>query len=553
MDTTINESNCDKEPVAFINQIQPFGAMIVVDEHMNIAQVSANIERWLGEPAEDVVGKPVSEYFGIRQMEAVTAFASSQNSRALIPIRVLGKHSHHKANAIAHNSIDGYLVLELEPRDEDADASSADLASAGLKECIDSISATETLDSFVQTLAKCVHKLTDFDRVMIYRFHEDWHGEVVAEAKVPEVEVESYMGNHFPASDIPEPARKLFAATWTRVIADVNLDPVSMQPVYADGRGRPINLTLSSLRQASPIHIEYLKNMNVRSSLTISLLLNGRLWGLVACHHRKPKYLNYWMRSTCEFIGKFASEHLKGIVTAESKELLSRFSSLGLKIVDDPKKQNMEQICREAAQLFHASHVLFVPDEGKIFGSRNSVPDEGLLALHKWLREVKKSNLFFSNRLSDNVEYFKTHQKSASGLIAVRMLSGYLMIFRPEYLQTLTFAGNPEKAFELGLERLHPRVSFEAWKHEVKGQSKRWSDAEVICAQSLASLFDATSTPVEEGEDWALTPSIRNSLMQSIKLIDELTDDEMVSHVLSLKLKTMRSRFSEVLNFLDKA
>ncbi len=550
MEKSINESNCDKEPVAFINQIQPFGAMIVVDGQLNIVQVSANIENWLGEPAEVVVGKSVSEFFGVRQMEAVTDFASSQNSRALMPVRVFGKHTHSRANAIAHNSIDGYLVLELEPRDEDADASSADQASAGLKDCIDSISATETVDSFVQTLAKCVQTLTAFDRVMIYRFHEDWHGEVLAEARVPEME--SYMGNHFPASDIPEPARRLFAATWTRTIADVNLEPVSLLPVYAAGRGRPIDLTLSSLRQASPVHIEYLKNMKVGSSLTISLLLNGRLWGLVACHHRQAKYLNYWMRSTCEFIGKFASEHLKDIVTDESKELLSRFSALGLKIVDDPKKQSMDQICSEAAELFRASHVLFVPDEGMIHGRRNSVPEEGLITLHKWLKDVKKSNLFFSNRLSDSVDYFKSFQETASGLIAVRMLNGYLMIFRPEYLHVLTFAGNPDKAVEPGVERLHPRVSFEAWKQEVKGQSERWSDAEVICAQSLASLFDASSTPLEDGEDWALTPSIRNSLMRSIKLIDDLKDDVMVSPVLSLKLKTMRSRFNEVLNFLDK-
>ena len=547
MESAIDQTNCDKEPVAFINQIQPFGALLVLDKHMNIAQVSANIEDWLGRPVNDVIGKSVSEFFGVRQIEAITAFASSLNSRALMPIGVIEKQGRKRANAIAHTA-EGFVVLELEPWDESSDAQSADTASAGLKNCIETLSETTSVNTFADALAKCVRELTDFDRVMIYRFHEDWHGEVIAEACSPEVE--SYMGNHFPASDIPEPARKLFAATWTRVITDVQAEPVNLIPTHAAGRGRPFNLTLSSLRQASPIHIEYLRNMEVGSSLTISILLNGRLWGLIACHDRKSKYMNYWMRSTCEFVGKFASEHLKGVITGESEELVSRFSEIGLQIVEDPKKQNMDLVCREAATLFHASHVVFVSDDGSIHGGADALPADDLISLHSWLKNDKKSNLFFTNRLGESREDFKKYKDIAAGMIAVRMLNGFLMIFRPEYAQVLTYAGNPEKAVRPGAERLHPRVSFEAWKQEVQGHSKRWTDAEVIAAQSLASLLDA-STPIEPG-DTQLSPSIRSSLTSSIKLIDELRDDEMVSPVLSLKLKMMRKRFSEVLDLLER-
>lgn len=546
MENTIDQGNCDKEPVAFINQIQSFGAMIVLDKHLNVAQVSENIEEWLALPSSEVIGKSVSEFFGVRQIEAITAFASSLNSRALMPIGVIGKQGANRANAIAH-STEGYVVLELEPWDEETDARSADLASAGLKNCIESMSATSSLSTFCDTLAECVRSLTGFDRVMVYRFHEDWHGEVVAEARIDDVE--SYLGNHFPASDIPEPARKLFAAGWVRVISDVQKSPYDLVPTYAAGRSRPVNLTMSSLRQASPVHIEYLKNMNVGASLTISLLLNGSLWGLVACHNRKAKYMNYWMRSTCEFVGKFASEHLKGVISAESEDLVKRFSELGLQIVDDPRKLNMEAICTEAAELFHASNVVFVSDAGKIQGGRNRVSDVDLMALHGWLKNERKSKLHFTNRLGDNLQVFSKHQALASGLIAARMFDGYLLIFRPEYLQVLTYAGNPEKAVQPGSDRLHPRVSFAAWKQEVQGQSKRWTDAEVVSAQSLASLLDASIQSDEN--DYALAPVIQGSLTQSIKVIDDLADDELISPLLLSKLQTMRSRLADVLELLE--
>lgn len=547
----VDESNCDKEPVAYINEIQSYGAMLVLDSAMYVAQASSNISDWLGETTDSIIGEHCSAFFSDRQIETLNAFALNKD-RALVPVGVVG--SKVKANAIAHFS-DGCTIIELEPRDESTDIHDADNAASGLQECIVTLSKTNTIEEFADELVRCVRKVTGLDRVMLYKFHEDWHGEVIGEARAPGVD--SYLGNHFPASDIPEPARKLFMANWTRLIADVISQPISLVPNLVAGRGRPINLTQSSLRQPSPIHVEYLKNMNVGASLTISLIVNGRLWGLIAGHHSTAKYTNYWIRSVCEFIGKFASEHLSGIIKKEALQLVSQFSSIGQKILESKNRISIfDSISERALRLFAASGVLYVTDDGQIEGKCGDeiAPAATISRLVKVLIEEKRSSIYFTNRLPATFELFRGLQEKASGLIAIKMLHGYLLIFRPEYKHTLTWGGNPEKAVTASApDKLHPRKSFDAWKEQVAGQSKRWTDSEVVAAETLASLLDA-SIPlyeVSENKGSELSEGLRVSIKHSIKLLDQLRNEELVDPVFSLNLKVLQSRYNELSNLIS--
>jgi chemotaxis family two-component system sensor kinase Cph1 len=550
----VNETNCEKEPIAYINEIQPFGAMLVLDSALNVVQISANIGDWLGGPAKEIIGKHVSEFLSQRHIDSLIAFAKSRD-RALVPVGLLDRKM--KANAIAHMS-DGYMIIELEPRDETTEPESADDAANGLQESVSILAATKSVDEFARCLAHCVRTVTQFDRVMIYRFHEDWHGEVIAEELRDGVD--SYMGNHFPASDIPEPARRMFSSIWTRIIADVSQTPLPMVPDYPAGRSRPINLTLSSLRQPSGIHIEYLKNMNVGASLTISLMLNGKLWGLVACHHNQAKYVSYWVRSVCEFIGKFASQQLSSVIDVEAKNLVAQFSKLGQRIIESKNRLDVfEAISKQALELFDATSVLYVSDEGEIessAGDTKSIPKEVILKLLDNLKNEKRSSIFFSNRLPTSMEFFAPYKALASGLIAVRMLKGYLLILRPEYVQVLTWGGNPDKAVSKSTsDKLHPRKSFEAWKEQVEGHSRRWSDAEVVAAESLAALIDA-SVPLyhqQENKSSEIKDELRSSLTSSIKLLEELRQDELVSPVFSFNLKTLQARFDDLSNLVSEA
>lgn len=547
----VDESNCDREPVAYINEIQSYGALLVLDGSMYVVQTSANISDWLEESTESIIGEHCSAFFSERQLETLNSFASNKD-RALVPVGVVG--SKIKANAIAHIS-DGCMIIELEPRDESTDMHDADNAASGLQECIVTLSKTNTVKEYAEELVRCVRKVTGLERVMLYKFHEDWHGEVVGEDLRPGMD--SYMGNHFPASDIPEPARKLFTANWTRLIADVNSPSIPLVPSHSAGRGRPINMTLSALRQASPIHIEYLKNMNVGASLTISLIVNGRLWGLIAGHHSTAKYTNYWIRSVCEFIGKFASEHLASIIKKDALQLVSQFSSIGQKILESKNRLSLfDSIGEKSLRLFDASAVIYASEDGNTEGQCGEIIATATIqSLVQSLREEKRSSIFFTNRLPATFEIFKGNEEKASGLIAIKMLHGYLLIFRPEYKQTLTWGGNPEKAVSVSSpNKLHPRKSFEAWKEQVAGQSKRWSDAEVVAAETLASLLDASIPLYEVAEVGSseINEGLRISIKHSIKLLDQLRNEELVDPVFSMNLKVLQSRYNELSSMISE-
>ena len=145
------------------------------------------------------------------------------------------------------------------------------------------LNRASSLQELYDITARAVRALTGFDRVMVYRYDADYNGEVVAEAK--RADLNSFLGLHYPASDIPAQARALYEKNWIRLISDVDYAPAPIEPADHPATGAPLDLTYSTLRSVSPIHLEYLRNMGVRASMSISLLRDDKLWGLIACHH----------------------------------------------------------------------------------------------------------------------------------------------------------------------------------------------------------------------------------------------------------------------------
>jgi light-regulated signal transduction histidine kinase (bacteriophytochrome) len=549
MSSQLDLTNCDKEPVAFINEIQSFGAIVILDASLKIVQASENIGEWLGVSAPDILGRDFCEFLSERQVSSIRAFSGAIAGTSTLPIGLVGAAT--KVNAIAHAS-DDLIVVEFEPRDLVPHTGSEDSGAGGLEGCLRSLATAETPAEVANILATCVKEVTGYDRVMVYMFHHDWHGEVIAEQTAPGVD--KFLGHHFPASDIPEPARRLFASNWIRVISDVQKPPVSLHPKFPQGRYSPVDLTLSTLRQPSPIHVEYLKNMEVGASMTISVLLDGELWGLVACHHRTPRYQDYWMRSMCEFIGKYASDQLKRVTEGVGRSVVAKFSIIGQNLIEHDSSSILELVHDEAAAFFGASEVLFVTDQNKVLGRMDAIPQERLRELTEWLKANVNSQLFYTGRIVDTLPSFEPYAKFAAGVLSVKTGDGYLLIFRPEQVQEFTWGGNPTKSVEEVATRLHPRSSFEAWKQTVVGHSKRWTDSELVAARMLASLFDATTperTPVNGDGD--LAPKLRDSLKRSITLLGELSKDEMIEPVLSIRMQLLQSRYQEMLDVLKEA
>ncbi|MGC4117256.1 MAG: GAF domain-containing protein [Myxococcales bacterium] len=311
-------TNCDREPIHVPGSIQPHGALLALEEpELTVVQVSDNVEAVLGSRAEELLLRSFDELLG-------------RERAALFRARYLGLSSFVDLNPVVLEALDpagavrvfdgvfhrsgGLLVLEIEP----APARAPGYVDQFVRRARTSLSALQSSGSVSEllgTAADRVRDLTGFDRVMVYRFDRDWHGVVVAEAR--REDLEPFLGLHYPASDIPRQARELYARNWLRLIPDVGYVPARLVPAENPATGTPLDLTFSVLRSVSPLHLEYLRNMGVAASLSISLLKDGRLWGLVACHHTRPRRLPYEVRAVCEFLGQVLSWQLSTKTEAE--------------------------------------------------------------------------------------------------------------------------------------------------------------------------------------------------------------------------------------------
>jgi chemotaxis family two-component system sensor kinase Cph1 len=297
----IDLSNCDREPIHIPGKIQGHGFLVAINQDLKITYCSENIAAFASITAEALLGVPV--YFletAILKkvdgfIEKLIAIAKTKEGFQPVnpyPVDLGGKDF----NLIISASADQYL-LEFEPSVSDLHTDLQQVMGSMLSE----IMADAKLSRLLDRAALQIQKVIGYDRVMIYKFHEDGHGEVVAEVK--NEELTPWLGLHYPASDIPPQARELYRLNLVRLIADVAVAPSDIV-TYRDSNDVPLDLTFSSLRAVSPMHIQYLKNMDVASSFSISLIHQGELWGLVACHNYTPRYIHYKQREAAKLLGQ---------------------------------------------------------------------------------------------------------------------------------------------------------------------------------------------------------------------------------------------------------
>jgi chemotaxis family two-component system sensor kinase Cph1 len=341
--------------------------------------------------------------------------------------------------------------------------------------------------------------MIQFDRVMVYRFLEDDHGVVIAEAKEPQLE--SFLGLHYPAFDIPEPSRRLFLHNWLRMIPDVNGAPAQLLPALPDS---PIDLSRSALRGVSPYHIEYLQNMGVAATLTISLVADQKLWGLIACHHYRPKRVDYELRITCEMLGQMASIEL---MHQQSRQLNQY--QLQVKAIQDELQQEfwanssfiepvLSRNSTQLLELVHAEGAAILIDEHLTLIGQTPTCEE-VRALVAWLMHHHPERLFATHALPAIYSPAQAFKAVASGVLAVSVWlsqgsekSYHILWFRPEQVQTVNWAGSPQDAVttnEAGQLSLCPRKSFELWKETVHNQAVPWQPVEVSAANEMRNTL----------------------------------------------------------------
>jgi light-regulated signal transduction histidine kinase (bacteriophytochrome) len=319
----VDLSTCEREPIHIPGSIQPRGVLLAVSEpDLVVQQVSANLGDLVGTAGDAALGRPLAEVVGVVAAEAVARSASAfgdLRERNPVEVTLDVDGTPVPVDALLHRSVitapageatppATSLVIELEPARGPRPFSFPNTYQA-VRSTVSELNRAGGLQDLYDITARAVRSLTGFDRVMVYRYDADHNGEVVAEAKAEHLN--SFLGLHYPASDIPAQARALYEKNWIRLISDVDYTPARLTPVAHPGNGQPLDLTFSTLRSVSPIHVEYLQNMGVHASMSISLLRDDRLWGLIACHHYAgPHAPPYATRAAAEFLGSALSLRL---------------------------------------------------------------------------------------------------------------------------------------------------------------------------------------------------------------------------------------------------
>lgn len=493
--TPIDLDNCAREPIHIPGSIQPRGILLVVQEPtFEIRQVSANVADLFGFTVEEVLGKQLSTVIGTEQAarirRAVATFGDLRQ-RNPIEFEIAVRNELRLFDAILHRSITGSLVVELEIAYGERPFAFPNTYQA-VRDSVQDLNKASTLTELYNTTAQAVRNLTGFDRVMVYRYDENYNGEVVAEAKRDDLN--SFLGLHYPASDIPAQARALYEKNWLRLISDVNYTPAPLVPTIDPAIGAPIDLTHAALRSVSPIHLEYLKNMGVSASMSISLLRRGRLWGLIACHHYGGPHLPpYGTRAAAEFLGSTLS--LRLVDQYHDDQLRKRIATQ--RVLARLTSHTRDEGQSLAAALLSAPHIVdLVPADGAVvylhgeYRAWGATPTPATVAaIAAWARNTA-TECASTECLAEHLPNLEVSPQLTAGALVVNLPDGqYVIWLRSEVLRSVDWGGDPRNKAIATAEadeiRLSPRKSFDRWREIVRQHSLPWTQIERDAAESF--------------------------------------------------------------------
>ncbi|TDN87982.1 multi-sensor signal transduction histidine kinase [Salegentibacter sp. 24] len=502
--------NCEKEPIHLIGKVQAHGVILAVHpETFKIIQASENTTKFfgisytslIGDALEDLIGKTAFEQF--RNTSLRNSIFKAQE------LKIGNKYFVMLPHFTASN-----LIIDFEVLGEVWDPM---IWQEKLSSIITRFDKGKTVLELCRTAAILTKEIFGYHRVMVYRFDEDWNGEVVAEQK--EEHLESWLGLHYPASDIPSQSRKLFLKNKVRIISDVNYEPVSISPEISPYTNNPLDLSRSELRAVSPIHIEYLQNMKVGASLTTAIIVNDELWGLITCHHYSAKFINYFQRETFKFLTQILSNRISSIQTGIFNKKFSENSQVKEKILKDldlgsPLFYELNKAEIPLTSLINSAGVAVI--FGEEIGLMGDTPTKTqVMDLCDFLTQNKEP-IFQTKSLKKIYPKAKSYQKCASGILSLKLgklLDSFVIWFRPEIAETVSWGGNPEKKvfFNSSKQRLSPRKSFEKWTEKLNGISNPWKDYEIETAKSFRESLNQVILKQQKEEIVRLNQNLQES------------------------------------------
>ena len=449
---------CAREPIHVPGAIQPHGALLCLSaDDRRVLNRSANAAEVLGlELAEGAHLPPNFTEPGIVRL----------GGRA---IQITGHHTPQG------------LILEFEPLNGDEDAP-ASRSYGMLRQFMDRIEPMTQVSDVGKAAAEHIRAITGFNRTLIYRFDSEWNGTVIAEDG--DGVLPSYLDLRFPASDIPAQARALYERNRLRLIPSAPYIPVAIEPPVSPIDGLPLDLSDVALRSVSPVHVRYMQNMGTQASMSISLLAEGRLWGLISCHHQTARWVSPSIRSACDFLGQLVAQQ----ITARERmseasrriELKRTETKLLVNIARTEKFEDGLTADPDAWLALTGATGAAVVFGGDVYMAGVTPQPGQIKELAGWLQTEARQPVFATDALSSLWPPAKAFMAEASGLIAAaisQLHPHFVMWFRQEVAHTVTWAGDPRKPNDV--ETLNPRTSFNQWKELVRGKAQRWQNAEV--------------------------------------------------------------------------
>ncbi|WP_427914190.1 ATP-binding protein [Ramlibacter sp. MMS24-I3-19] len=484
---SVNLDNCDREPIHVPGHIQSHGALLAFDAALRLAACSDNAERMLGFALPALGADLDAPQFAAwpHVTQAIGDFAQRSHGTSGLAERSEVQVGGRVFDLILH--FNGRLVVaefeERQPADREIRPFTT-LANGALGR----LRLQRTIDDLLQVAVTEIRSLTGFDRVMAYRFRHDASGDIVAEDCRPDVE--PFLHRRYPAGDIPAQARRLYVINTLRFIADVGAAPV---PVHTAG-AEPLDMSWATLRSVSPIHIEYLTNMGVAASMSVSIVIGGELWGMIACHHLTPMVVPYGKRMACDVLAQLLASNVQTLLAADHAKRIEAASSVRVQLMEtfvggDGLLAALRPHAAALCTTFAADAL--VASEGTETFVHGGVSAAAGAELLRWLRSSKPpEGLLAMSEQAKLPPVLSAALAPWCGILALQMDDNrhdWLVLLRPEQVETVAWGGRPEKVYKAGPHgmRLTPRGSFDVWRETVRGIAVPWSATELEIARGL--------------------------------------------------------------------
>ncbi|WAB99853.1 GAF domain-containing protein [Pseudomonas putida] len=473
---------CAQEPIQVPGSIQPHGFLLVLDEQdLRILQASDNVARWLGVPAQELLGctfaDVVSDSFDLR------AHLERLPGDDVFPFYIgdvylrQGAPFSDRLRLLTHRH-DQVLIAEFEPARQPAGQALEGDYYPLVRSFVSSLNNAASLEELLQQTVLQIKQITGFGRVKAYSFDSEGNGQVLAE--VADAGYPRYLGLCFPASDIPRQARELYRVNRIRVIEDANYQAVPLVPAANPRTGQSLDMSFAALRSVSPVHLQYMRNMGTLASMSLSIVVDGQLWGLVSCHHQQPRPVDLRTRTACELLASVLSLQIESREShANTRKLLDLRQHIVRMISSMADHDSVSEGLRALPEVLLAfagasGAAVISAERCDLIGQ--TPPAAQVTALVHWLAQRDDETVFQSDNVRRDIDELPELAEHAGGVLAVaisQIHSHYLLWFRPEQVRTVNWAGRPDK--QIGPQgALNPRHSFEHWQEQLSGYCEPW-------------------------------------------------------------------------------